>query len=86
MEQSISVQTLVGEGAFRYEARVDWVQRPRGFSWQEVAAVACDSRDRLYVFNRGEHPVMVFHQDGSFLQAWGEGLFARRITRHPEAA
>jgi len=34
--------------------------------------VALRFADRLYVFNRGDHPVMVFAQDGSFLQAWGE--------------
>ncbi|MGH7171380.1 MAG: peptidyl-alpha-hydroxyglycine alpha-amidating lyase family protein, partial [Gemmataceae bacterium] len=28
-------------------------------------------------FNRGEHPVMVFDRDGTFRNAWGEGLFAR---------
>jgi DNA-binding beta-propeller fold protein YncE len=42
-----------------------------------VAGVATDSRDRVYVFNRGEHPVMVFDRDGTFLTSWGEGLFAR---------
>jgi len=33
---------------------------PEGWSLVEVAGVATDSRDRVYVFNRGEHPLMVF--------------------------
>ena len=36
-----------------------------------------DSRERVYVFNRGEHPVAIFDRDGTFLKSWGEGLFAR---------
>lgn len=54
-----------------------WAQLPAGWSWPEVAAVAVDSRDRVFVFNRGEHPVIIFDRDGSFLASWGEGLFNR---------
>ena len=43
----------------------------------DVAGVATDSQDRVYVFNRGEHPVMVFQADGTFLSSWGEGEFVR---------
>ena len=63
----------VGQGDYQYEVNVSPVQRPAEFTWLEVAAVAVDSRDRVYVFNRGEHPVMVFDRDGTFLHAWGEG-------------
>lgn len=73
---------------FGYEANDDWAKRPASWSWTEVAAVATDSRDRVYVFNRGEHPVMVFDRDGSFVTSWGEGLFARPhgITIGPDDA
>ena len=36
-----------------------------------------DDKDNVYVFNRGEHPMIVFDRDGNFLRAWGEGLFPR---------
>ena len=62
---------------FGYEADERWAKVPPGWAWREVAGVATDSRDRVYVFNRGEHPVMVFDRDGTFLTSWGEGLFAR---------
>ena len=62
---------------FGYEADDRWAKLPPGWGWTEVAAVATDSRDRVYVFSRGEHPVLVFDQDGTFLASWGEGLFAR---------
>lgn len=60
-----------------YEANDHWAQLPLGWSWPEVAAVAADSQNRVYVFNRGEHPVIVFNRDGEYLTSWGEGLFAR---------
>ena len=31
----------------------------------------------MYVFSRGEHPIMVFDRDGNFLRSWGEGVFPR---------
>lgn len=57
-----------------------------GFSWTEVAGVATDSRDRVFVFNRGDHPVMIFSPEGEFLSSWGEGVFARAhgITIGPD--
>jgi DNA-binding beta-propeller fold protein YncE len=67
----------VGSGQFRYEALGRWEHLPPGWSLVEVAGVACDSRDRVHVFNRGEHPLIVFGRDGQFLHSWGEGLFAR---------
>ena len=73
---------------FGYEAHADWAKLPSHLSWQEVTAVAIDSRDRVYVFNRGEHPVAIFDGDGTFLKSWGEGVFARPhgITIGPDDA
>jgi DNA-binding beta-propeller fold protein YncE len=68
---------MVGTGRFRYEALVHWEQLPAGWSFVEVAGVATDSKDRVYVFNRGEHPVIVFDRDGRFLASWGEGIIKR---------
>ena len=67
--------TAVGSGRFRYEALARWEQLPPGWSFGEVAGVASDSRDRVYVFNRGAHPMIVFDKEGKFLNAWGEGMF-----------
>jgi DNA-binding beta-propeller fold protein YncE len=50
---------------------------PPGLSWREAVAVGCDSRERVFVFNRGEHPVAIFDPSGTFLGSWGEGIFRR---------
>src|SRR5947209_2438522 len=68
---------VVGTGDLTYEALAHWETLPAGWSFVEVAGVATDSRDRVYVFNRGEHPVIVFDRDGRFLSSWGEGVFQR---------
>jgi DNA-binding beta-propeller fold protein YncE len=62
---------------FAYDADDHWAKLPPGITWSEVAAVATDSRDRVFVFNRGDHPVLVFGPDGILLASWGEGLFVR---------
>lgn len=68
---------LVGNGNFLYEAVPGWPQLPAGYSWIEVTAVATDSKDRVFVFSRGERPLMIFDSEGTFLASWGEGTFVR---------
>jgi sugar lactone lactonase YvrE len=63
---------IVGEGAHRYEVMADWEQLPNGWIHGDVAGIATDSQNRVYVFNRSEHPVIVYHQDGTFLDTWGD--------------
>ena len=63
-----------------------WGKLPEGWRYVEAAGVAVDSRDNVYVFNRGEHPVIVFDREGNFLRSWGEGLVGRAhgITVGPD--
>lgn len=68
---------ILGKERFQYEVRADWAKLPTGWRFLEVVDVAVDSRDRVYVFSRGEHPVTIFDPEGNFLSSWGEGLFKR---------
>lgn len=67
----------VGDGKFVYMPDADWCSLPEGWDLVEVTAVAIDSRDRVFLFSRSAHPVLVFDPKGSFLFSWGEGVFAR---------
>ncbi len=67
----------IGEHKLEYEVLEGWEQMPEGWSFTEVVGVGVDSRDRVYVYTRGEHPVIVFDKEGKFLNAWGEGMFTR---------
>jgi streptogramin lyase len=59
---------------FRYEVVEGWGRLPQGWAFKQVAGVAVDSQDRVYVYNRGEHPVIVFDSEGNLLTTWGEGF------------
>ena len=61
----------------RYEPVFGWPSLPHGISFKEATSVGVDSQDRVYVFNRGQHPMIVFDREGNFITTWGEGLFAR---------
>ena len=62
---------------FGYEADDHWAKLPAAIRWSEVAAVATDSQDRVFVFARADVPMLVFDRDGTLLNSWGEGLFTR---------
>jgi DNA-binding beta-propeller fold protein YncE len=69
--------TRLGSGDVLYEERTDWAQLPEDWTFKEVADVVVDAQDRVYVFNRGEHPMVVLEADGRFVTSWGEGVFVR---------
>lgn len=50
----------------------DWPKLPRGWEWGKVSAVATDSKGRVYVGHRGEHPVIIFEPDGTFVGSLGD--------------
>ena len=76
------MSVILGSGEHRYRVVENWAKLPDGWEFRDVAAVAVDSKDHVYVFNRGQHPMMVFDRDGNFLRSWGEGLLRPR-SRHP---
>jgi sugar lactone lactonase YvrE len=61
-----------------YALVAGWEQLPRGYEHRDVAGVAVDGEDRVYLICRGDHPVIVYDQKGRFLRAWGEGDFTYR--------
>ena len=63
----------VGTGKHTYELVDGWGQLPDGWSLGQTAIVT-DSQDRVYLFNRSEHPLIVLDRDGNFLTSWGEGV------------
>jgi hypothetical protein len=61
----------------RFELIPDWECCPAGTEYQheDVAAVACDSRDRVYLHTRNGDRVSVYQEDGKFIGKWGDGVF-----------
>jgi len=50
---------ILGSGEHRYRVLEDWAKLPEHWNLTDVASVAVDSKDRVYVFNRGDHPMVV---------------------------
>ena len=68
----------IGEGKYRYETEEGWGKFPEGYEFPDASGVTVDSKDNVYVLNRGPHPVIVLDKDGSFVRSWGEGEFDAR--------
>ena len=67
----------LGAGDFTYQVSgEDWGNIPEDWTYKEATAVAVDSDDNVYVFNRGTHPMVIFNSDGDVLRTWGDGIFA----------
>ena len=75
--QEIGGDVIVGSGDYRYRIVTDWAKLPPGWDFKNAAAVVVDKADRVYVFNRSEHPMMIFDRDGNLLSTWGEGVCPR---------
>jgi DNA-binding beta-propeller fold protein YncE len=65
--------TVVGQGDYRYELVDDWYHLPEGWKLAQTA-IAVDSLDRVYLFNRSEHPMIVLDSEGDFVASWGEDV------------
>jgi DNA-binding beta-propeller fold protein YncE len=50
---------------------------PEGMKMGAPSSVAFDARGHMLVFNRGPHPLMEFDAHGTFVRAFGEGLYVR---------
>ena len=66
-----------GAGKYQYRLVDGWAKLPEGESFIDVGGISIDSQDRLYIFNRSKHPMMVFDSEGNFLTSWGAEHFTR---------
>lgn len=64
-----------GSGDYTWEPLPDWGNFPDEITLGDVAGLAVDAQDRVYLFNRGSDPVVVLSRDGEVLTTWGHGIF-----------
>jgi DNA-binding beta-propeller fold protein YncE len=62
-----------------YDMTADFFQLPPGEHLVEPAGVAVNSKEHIYVFHRGKHPLMEFDSSGKFLRSIADDLF---VTAH----
>ena len=59
-----------------YKVVHGWPQLPEGFALGEVSGVGIDSHDHVFVFHRGELPILNLSEEtGEILNSWGDGMF-----------
>jgi DNA-binding beta-propeller fold protein YncE len=63
--------------ALDYVAVADPLSLPAGMTMGAAASVAFDSTGHLWVLTRGQQPLIEFDAKGTFVRAFGEGLFTR---------
>lgn len=65
---------VFGQGTHQYTVQENWWTLPEGWEFGWIPAVAVDSLDRVYVYSRSEHPMVVFDRDGNFIDSWGDDI------------
>ena len=81
------MSVVLGSGEHTYRAHEgQWGDLPQGWDLVDVAGVAVDDRDRVFVYNRGPRPMIVLDRDGRLLGSWGEDFVTRAhgIHRGPD--
>ena len=67
----------MGPGSFNFEVVEGWGRGPEGREMGGVVpGVAVDSQDRVYVARRSPPAILVYDDQGRFLQSWGEDALA----------
>ena len=72
----------VGTGDFQFRVDPGWMKLPEDWYLKDVGGVAVDAKDRVFVFNRGGHAMVVFDREGNVRSSWGETLFKRPHAVH----
>lgn len=63
--------TIINTDKHDYELIQDWGKLPEDWTFGVVSAVATDSQNRVYVYQRKDPPVVVFDSEGNYLSSWG---------------
>ena len=61
-----------------YKLVEGWEKLPPNLKHLDCVGAGVDSKDRVYLITRSESRVIVYEPDGTFVTAWGEGVFTPR--------
>ncbi len=69
---SVSAQEAAKAPEIPFHVVEDFLQIPTGMFMAEAVGVAINSKGHIFILNRGNHPLLEFMQDGSFVRSLGE--------------
>lgn len=61
--------------ALSYQVLPGFFKLPDHFNFGEVSGVVLDQRGHIFIFNRGQQPLVEFTASGKFVRTIGDGLF-----------
>ncbi len=61
-----------------YKLVEGWEKLPPNLKHLDCVGAGVDAKDRVYLITRSDARVIVYEQDGTFVTAWGEGVFTPR--------
>ena len=60
-----------------YRVADNWAQLPAGMKWAGVISIQPDAKDNIWVFHRGETPILKFDQSGKVVTSFGKDMFVQ---------
>ena len=77
-DPTLTAKIEVGSGPHQYLRLREWGVPPAGTEFGKISAVAVDSKDRVYVYQRdiaeqGIQPMVVLDREGVAIDSWGRG-------------
>jgi len=60
-----------------YRPVANWAQLPSGMKWGGVISIEPDARGNVWVFHRGDTPIVHFDRSGKYLSGFGAGTFVQ---------
>lgn len=72
MAASVSAQEAAKAPEIPFHVVEDFLQIPTGMFMAEAVGVAINSKGHIFILNRGNHPLLEFMPDGSFVRSLGE--------------
>jgi DNA-binding beta-propeller fold protein YncE len=61
---------------YLFEPLESWGAFPAEIDLGDVAGIGVDRQDRVFLFNRGSHPMVIMSRQGEYLGSWGQGEFS----------
>jgi DNA-binding beta-propeller fold protein YncE len=53
-----------------YVVDTTWPKKPERFKWAQMAGIAVDKQDQIYIFTRSQPTVQIYKTDGTMVRAW----------------
>lgn len=68
---TLAQPSLIQQGDnIHYVVDTTWPKKPDRFKWAQMAGIAVDKQDQIYIFTRSQPTVQVYKTDGTMLRAW----------------